>query len=160
MAAGKTTLGRELADWLDWDFVDLDHCLEQQAGRTISQIFAQEGEPYFRQLEREILEQTATLEKPSIIATGGGLPCFGDNLVRMEELGTTVYLQVAPEELLRRIRQDRADRPLVRDRKPAELAAFVRELLQQREAFYRQAEVVVTEPITLRQVVAALLLAS
>ncbi len=157
MTAGKTTLGRELATFLEWPFVDLDERLETQEGRSIAEIFATEGEARFRQLERQTLESLTEQEGSAIVACGGGLPCFGDNLARMKELGKTVYLRLPVPELLHRIRRDRADRPLVRDLSLAELETFVRDLLQQREPYYLQADSVLQGPATVPKIVGLLL---
>ncbi|MEM6343675.1 MAG: shikimate kinase [Bacteroidota bacterium] len=140
MTAGKTTLGRAYAEKSGWTFVDIDEALIQREGKSIAEIFAEDGEEYFRLVERETLEATASQYPNKVVfATGGGLACFFDNIQRINHLGKSVYLQLPPEELLRRIRKDRADRPLVRDKTPEELEGFVRELLAQRQAFYQQA---------------------
>ncbi|MFK7920819.1 MAG: shikimate kinase [Bacteroidia bacterium] len=141
MTAGKTTLGRAYAEKLGWTFVDIDDQLVEREGKTIAEIFAEDGEEHFRLVERETLEATANQYREKVIfATGGGLPCFYDNVERLNQLGQTVYLSLPPEELLRRIRKDRADRPLVRDKTPAELAGFVNDLLAKRQQYYRQAQ--------------------
>ncbi|MEL6592032.1 MAG: shikimate kinase [Bacteroidota bacterium] len=140
MTAGKTTLGRQLAADIGWDFIDLDEVIISREGKDIASIFAEEGEDYFRLVEREALEASATTHRSKVIfATGGGLPCFFDNMDRLQELGTSIYLQLPANELLRRIRKDRADRPLVRDKSPEELEDFVKQLLAKRQAFYERA---------------------
>lgn len=140
MTAGKTTLGRQLAEDLGWNFVDLDEVIISREDKDISSIFAEEGEDYFRLVEREALEASATKHRENVVfATGGGLPCFFDNMDRLQELGTSIYLQLPASELLRRIRKDRADRPLVRDKSPEELENFVKQLLAKRQDFYERA---------------------
>ena len=142
MTAGKTTLGKSLAQALDWPFVDLDVLLEEREGRTITEIFEQAGEAYFRAQERISLESLTEHEGPLIAACGGGLPCFGDNMERLNELGTTLYFHLPSEELIRRIRKDRADRPLVKSLSTEELKTFVNDLLAKREPYYLQAQFV------------------
>jgi len=140
MTAGKTTLGRAYAEKMGWDFVDIDEALIAREGKSIAAIFAEDGEEHFRLVERETLEATASQYREKVVfATGGGLPCFYDNVERLNQLGSTIYLQLPPEELLRRIRKDRADRPLVKDKTPAELEGFVKELLSKRQHYYQQA---------------------
>ncbi len=146
MTAGKTTLGRAYAEKLGWTFVDIDEALIEREGKSIAEIFAEDGEEHFRLVERETLEATATQYREKVVfATGGGLPCFYDNIERIKQLGKSVYLQLPPEELLRRIRKDRADRPLVRDKTPEELEDFVRNLLAHRQQFYQQAHHILSQ---------------
>lgn len=146
MTAGKTTLGRAYAEAKGWAFVDIDEALVEREGKTIAEIFAEDGEEHFRLVERETLEATANQYREKVIfATGGGLPCFYDNVERLNQLGRTVYLALPPEELLRRIRKDRADRPLVRDKTPEELEDFVNDLLAERQQYYQQAQHTLTQ---------------
>jgi shikimate kinase len=142
MTAGKTTLGRQVAALLDWPFVDLDQRLEEREGRTIAEIFTADGEEAFRLIERQTLESLTESAADMVVACGGGLPCFFDNMDRLNQLGQTVYLRLEVEDLLQRIRHERTDRPLVRDLTTVELETFVRDLLQQREPYYLKAQFV------------------
>ncbi|MEO0469924.1 MAG: shikimate kinase, partial [Bacteroidota bacterium] len=100
MGAGKTTLGQAVAQRLKWQFLDLDHWIVAQTGKSVKQIFADEGERAFRQMEKEAIDTLAgTSGTPSIIATGGGAPCFDDHLLRMKAAGKVIYLRPSVSEL-------------------------------------------------------------
>ncbi|MEL6672525.1 MAG: shikimate kinase [Bacteroidota bacterium] len=144
MGAGKTTLGKQLAESLGWPFLDLDDYIERREGQSVRDIFAQRGEAAFRALERRsLLELTAQAQADRIIACGGGTPCFGDHMDLLNQTGTTIYLQVPVAELARRLEQERAQRPLLRQVPPEELEDFIEALLNQREVFYLRARHVI-----------------
>lgn len=140
MGAGKTTLGRQLAGRLGYTFVDLDDYLEQREGKTIPQLFAEGGENYFREKEREALEAAAQVYQQAVIATGGGTPCFFDNMRFINRHGTSVYLQASPETLTERLLQtDLSKRPLLAQKPDQELKDFISKTLAERSRFYDQA---------------------
>jgi shikimate kinase len=138
MGCGKTTWSRKLAAHLGYDFIDLDHLLEEQAGMTIAEYFASYGEEAFRILESEVLKQTA-YSNSTVISTGGGLPCFFDNMSWMNAHGKTVYIKLSPKTLVDRLEKGKAKRPLLRDKDGDELLAFITEKLAEREDYYMQA---------------------
>ncbi|MEM7656723.1 MAG: shikimate kinase [Bacteroidota bacterium] len=140
MGAGKTTIGRQLAQEMGWHFLDLDDWIEEQAGKSIPEVFREAGEAAFRQMERQAIEATAQLFSPHIIACGGGTPCQGDNMARLNELGLTIYLQQSPQELTRRLLPFRAHRPMISQVPEAGLQTFIADLLAQREPYYLQAQ--------------------
>jgi shikimate kinase len=149
MGAGKTTLGQAAATQLERPFVDLDHYIEARAGRTVQEIFACEGEAAFRAREQAALtELSKGLAGAAIVACGGGAPCFGDNLARMQRGGTVVYLSVPPQELARRLAPAKAHRPLIAGVEDADLLAFISQLLARREPYYQQAKVILPNPTT------------
>lgn len=139
MCAGKTTIGSELALKLGYRFIDLDLYIEQKQGKSISAIFANQGEPFFRELEREALEDMIGQENV-VIATGGGTPCQGDNMVRMNQNGTTVFLNPSLDELVERVEIGKHTRPLLKDKTPAEMRQFIEKMLQKRLPYYTQAQ--------------------
>lgn len=139
MGCGKTTWSRKLAAHLGYDFIDLDHLLEEQAGMTIAEYFASYGEEAFRILESEVLKQTG-YSNNTVISTGGGLPCFFDNMSWMNAHGKTVYIKLSPKTLVDRLEKGKAKRPLLRDKHGDELLAFITEKLAEREAYYLQAQ--------------------
>lgn len=136
MGSGKTTVGRQLAARLGWNFIDLDEHIEQHLGRTIPQIFADHGETYFRQVESERLEEilAGTPDRPTVIALGGGTIAQPANLARIRaQGGITVWLSCPLEELRRRCSR-MTNRPLFRD------AASFQALYEQRLPHYQQAD--------------------
>ncbi|NDV47677.1 shikimate kinase [Paludibacter sp. 221] len=139
MACGKTTIGKAVAEKMGFGFVDLDKLIESEHNKTVSEIFAEQGEEAFRKLENEYLKKLISLEN-TIIATGGGVPCFFNNMELMNEHGKTFYLKFAPEELKTRIQiSSQNSRPLVAGKSDEELLHFVSESLKKREHFYNQA---------------------
>ena len=138
MGAGKTTLGKALSTSLHLPFIDLDWYIEQRFHKTISQLFAERGEEGFRELEKEMLHEAGEFEDV-IIATGGGTPCFFDNMEYMNQQGTTVFLETDTEVLFQRLRIARQKRPILRDKQDDELKAFITGALEKRLPFYTQA---------------------
>lgn len=143
MGCGKSTLGRKLATKLGYKLIDLDHQLEKIAGCSIAAYFAAHGEVAFRQLESETLR---TLDYPEdcIVATGGGTPCFHDNISWMKENGKTIYIQMSPSTLAKRLESGLAKRPLISSLSEEELIHFIAGKLEERKDYYLQAEYVLS----------------
>jgi shikimate kinase len=139
MACGKTTIGKVVAEQTGYDFVDLDQWIESDEGKTVSQFFVEQGEDVFRHLEHKYLLKTCSL-KNTIVSTGGGVPCFHNNMELMNNAGKTIYLKFSPEDLKIRIQQSSQNsRPLVAGKNDNEILQFVRESLAKREQYYQQA---------------------
>lgn len=138
MASGKTTLGRALARDLGLSFIDMDAYIERRHCKTIPTLFAERGEEGFRQVERTILHEVADFEDV-VIATGGGTPCFFDNMDYMNAHGTTVWLQASPDVLFTRLTISRTQRPLVAGKTPDELSAYIASALAARNPYYAKA---------------------
>lgn len=141
MGAGKTTVGKDLATLMGLSFIDLDCYIEERYYKSISRLFAEKGEEGFRDIERRMLHEVAMFEDV-LVSTGGGAPCFFDNMAFMNGEGTTVYLRVSVRELASRLDVCRTTRPVLEGRKGAELEAFVAESLEKREPYYAQASIV------------------
>lgn len=142
MGAGKTTAGRLLAEKLNWHFVDLDEAFEHIHGYTPAEYIRAFGIEDFRRKEKYVLEDLADQAPYDhvIYATGGGYPCWEDNMDCLRELGTSIYLRWAPEHLAKRLSlTDLSDRPVLQGRTEKELLEFIAPQLQAREPFYRRA---------------------
>ena len=142
MGAGKTTLGKPLAQKLGAAFCDLDDCIEEHYGKTISEIFAEKGEDAFRTIERNILQEVVKLENV-VVSCGGGTPCFFDNIEMMNACGETVFLSASPAVLKEHLLMGKNKRPLIQGKNPEELENFVRQSLQGRLSFYQKAKNVI-----------------
>lgn len=140
MASGKSTFGRELAREKGIPFWDLDALVEESAGCSISDIFAREGEFFFRELERKVLHDLCVREGAFVLATGGGTPCFFDNMDCMNAAGHTLFLDTSFPELIGRLREQRGTRPLLAGLSDEELENFVRKHLASRLPFYLMAK--------------------
>ncbi|MDR2843855.1 MAG: shikimate kinase [Candidatus Symbiothrix sp.] len=141
MGAGKTTIGQNLARRLNLQFVDTDKYIESRYRKKINQIFAERGEEEFREMERKALQEVTQFENV-VISTGGGTPCFFDNMQWMNQHGQTVYLKVAVEELAHRLNICKQNRPLIKDKNLDEIRQFVAENLLQREVCYNLAHII------------------
>ena len=140
MGSGKTRIGKKLAKDLKLNFLDTDAMIEKEMGLSISSIFEQHGEAYFRALESKIILDL--LDAPtSVVATGGGLPCSNENLRKLKEFGLLIYLKRPAKELAKRLQTAKKQRPLIAQLNESELIDFVSEKLVEREKYYAQAEI-------------------
>ncbi|MCB2220493.1 MAG: shikimate kinase [Bacteroidetes bacterium] len=142
MGSGKTTVGRQVAGKLNYVFEDLDEHIERNYKTSIPLIFEKYDESAFRRLEQDVLHKTAGFNN-TVIATGGGTPCFFDNMTWMNNQGLTIYLKLHPKSLYNRIIHSKKVRPLVRQRPPSEWLTFIEEKLSERDLFYRQASIII-----------------
>jgi len=141
MGAGKTTVGAELSRQMGLSFIDLDLFIERRYHKTIREIFVQKGEDAFRMIEKNVLREVGEFEN-IVISTGGGAPCFYENMDFMNASGVTVYLKASPDELVKRIEGCRHTRPVLKERSGDELKSFVENSLNERSRFYEQAAVI------------------
>ena len=142
MGAGKTTAGRLLADKLGWYFVDLDDAFYQIHGLTTADYIRTYGLEDFRKKEKYVVEDLADQipYEHVIYATGGGYPCWEDNMECLRELGTSIYIRWKPEHLAKRLSlTDLNERPVLQGRTEEELLAFIAPQLEAREPYYSQA---------------------
>lgn len=140
MGCGKTSIGKRLAKRLKCPFYDTDFMIEQGAGFSIREIFELHGESFFRQIEANTLRHLSNLPK-GVVATGGGMPCFQQNMDLINQIGKSFFLSVCPEQLCQRLMGGQNKRPLLQGMLHDEeiLRAFIVQKLQERLFFYRQA---------------------
>ena len=142
MGAGKTTAAKRLAHRLGWEHYDTDALFEEKYHISVDDFFHKYDEALFRKLESKILQSTENLEN-AVISTGGGTPCFNDNMTWMNGHGTTVFLKISPQTAVSRIMLSKKKRPLAAGKTEAELATFVEKHYGARMSFYEQAQHVV-----------------
>ena len=148
MGTGKTSVGRLVAEQLQFDYLDTDELIQSRTGRSIVEIFSTDGETAFRKMESELVGELAARTK-TVIATGGGLPMNPQNLVSLKTHALVVCLWASPEKIWERVK-NQTHRPLLHDADPQKK---IRELLAAREPFYRQADVLLnTELRSVREV--------
>lgn len=131
-------MGRALSASLNLMFIDLDTFLEERYFKSIPQIFAEEGEDSFRRKERKVLEEVAAFDNV-IVATGGGAPCFFDNMELMNNSGFCIFLDVEIDSLVTRLLRAKTERPLIKGKSPDELRLFIEGMMQKRRPFYEKA---------------------
>lgn len=141
--SGKSTIGKSLALQLNVPFLDLDTILEDSFGMRITEFFAQKGEDEFRKQEALALQKVIEGNIGSyILATGGGTPCFGNNLKLLKQYTLTVYLKASWSELANRLHHD-SQRPLLQELNKGSLTAALKQKFEWRLPFYEQANVIV-----------------
>ena len=138
MYSGKTTVGRKLADALGYDFLDLDQAIEARYHTTLPLFFKRYGEPMFRQVEMQMLHATDQMDNV-VISTGGGTPCFGNNMQWINANGISIYLRLTEESICKRMESSRKCRPTVMALPPEERKQFIHDQLSARLPIYQQA---------------------
>ena len=138
MGAGKTTVGNALSRQLGIPFYDLDWYIETRMRKSVAQIFEERGEEGFRRIEYNMLHEVAEFENV-IISTGGGTPCFFDNMDYLNQQGDTIYLKATPDVLYAHLKMGRTVRPLLLNKTPEEMQLFIAEQLAKREPYYSRA---------------------
>ncbi|MBU2915887.1 shikimate kinase [Reichenbachiella agariperforans] len=138
--SGKSTFGKILAEKIGRQFFDLDEQIVKMSGMTIPEIFADAGEDQFRMFETYALGMITQLNEPSLIATGGGAPCFNGNMDMMKQSGTTIFLNTPVETIAARVMEDKASRPLVNAIPDEKIVEDMKVLFEKRITFYEQAD--------------------
>jgi len=141
MGSGKTTAGKKVASSLGWAFIDLDKRIEEHTGMRIPDIFTEFGEDHFRIIEAEVLRSVSS-DVDTVISTGGGTPCYGNNMEFMLETGLTIYLKMTPQQLAGRLSRSKDERPLIRNLSGEDLLSFIEEKLALREIWYEKSAII------------------
>jgi len=142
MGCGKSTMGRKLAGLLNLNFIDLDKYIKERYFKTIPLIFEEEGEKGFREKERHSLIEVSQYENV-VVGTGGGTPCFFDNMDVMNLSGITIYISPDIDTLANRILKSKTERPLITGKSREELIAFINDALEKRSPFYEKAKIII-----------------
>lgn len=143
MGCGKTTQGKKLAKAIGYHFIDLDEYTANKYDKDITDIFKEFGEDEFRKIETASLTECINDNMKTIIALGGGTPCFNNNMELLKSSGLLVYLKMSPEDLYQRLFKETAQRPLVANKEADDLFIYIKDLLNKREQFYNQAVITV-----------------
>ena len=143
MGVGKSTVGKKLASFLSYEFIDTDKVFEKKYKLGIDTFFSKYGEDLFRKLEHEILLSTFS-KKNCIISTGGGMPCFMDSIQQINNNGLSVYLHMNEKAILSRLLSSKQKRPLVKNMNESELLTFVNNSLIKRNQYYCEANITVS----------------
>jgi len=141
MGAGKTHWGRILSAETGIPYYDLDEVIVQSERKSIATIFQEKGEEYFRVKEQEVLEALVEDHDDVIVATGGGTPCFFNNIDFMRKHGKVIWLNTAVDMLVERLLKQKASRPVIRNIPDRELRSFIIKKLQDRKMYYEQAHI-------------------
>ena len=140
MAVGKTTIAQLLAEKTGFKTEDIDRLIEKKIGLTVSEIFQQKGEIFFRKIEHEIIKEIIENDEDLVISTGGGTPCYANNhLLLNGENIVSIYLMASLDVILKRLKTSKNERPLVSDKSKKELKEFIAKHLFERSYFYNQA---------------------
>lgn len=146
MGSGKSTLGKKLANKLGYTFIDTDKIIEQKLTLSVHDVFKQHGEAFFREQESLVLASTITNEK-TVISTGGGLPCYYNNMDTINSLGTSIYLKGDPMFLKNRLLPNQSSRPLIEGLTDNELYQYIEKKLEEREPYYNKAHYHINLPV-------------
>lgn len=139
MGSGKSTIGKKLANQLNYTHIDLDTLIEKKYNTSIYNIFIKSGENQFRKLESITLKSIST--DNVIISTGGGTPCSSDNIKWIKDNGISIYLTLDEKSIYNRLKKSKKDRPLINSLNDNELKQFIKKSLIERERFYNEANI-------------------
>jgi len=142
-ASGKSTIATELSTIFSYKKIDMDEEIVKRERKSIEEIFTQEGEPYFRKIERQLLHRLSS-EDDLVISTGGGAACFFDNMKQMNQSGITVFLNVSMEELASRIFTQKAqERPMFKGKTYQEVLELLKHKFSERKTYYEKAQIII-----------------
>ncbi|GGD72983.1 shikimate kinase [Maribacter cobaltidurans] len=140
MGSGKTTIGKELSNQLSYNFLDLDHYIEKAEGKSVTKIFKEKGEVYFRKRETYYLNEILGVNENYILSVGGGTPCFGNNMELINKATkNSFYVRTDLSDLCERLLREKDSRPLIANIAEGEFNEFIAKHLFERSFFYNQA---------------------
>ena len=145
MGCGKTHWGHALSKKLHLPFFDLDDQIEEKENKTINAIFNEKGEEYFRLLEKEVLYLITESHDSFVMATGGGTPCFYNNIEYLKKSGIVIWLNCSPDCIYGRLIKEQHKRPLVKDLNDENLHTYITRKIADRKIYYEQATAIVTD---------------
>lgn len=145
MGSGKSTIAKIVSKNMQYEFLDLDEIIEKEQNASVTTIFEQKGEVYFRKVEHQVLKRILQSENSMILSLGGGTPCFANNLELLNQEGiSTIYLKTSIDKLYERLRTQKSNRPLIAAKSEEEMKEFIAKHLFERSFYYNQAKYVVT----------------
>lgn len=147
MGCGKTHWGKILSEKFHVPFFDLDEKIVEQQGKSISEIFEEEGEEHFRLLEKDVLHLLTESHENFVMATGGGTPCFYNNIDYLKKQGTVVWINCSTDCLYKRLIKEKEKRPLIKNISDEELKSYIIKKYSSRKIFYQQANVILPEDV-------------
>ncbi len=147
MGCGKTHWGKILSEKLNIPFFDLDEKIVEQHGKSIPEIFEKEGEEHFRLIEKDVLHLLSESHESFVMATGGGTPCFFNNIDYLKRQGTVVWINCSTECLYNRLIKEKDKRPLIKNIPNEELKSYIIKKYSSRKIFYQQANVILPEEV-------------
>jgi shikimate kinase len=154
MGSGKTHWGRALSQKLNIPFFDLDEQVVSHEGKQINQLFAEHGEEYFRLIEKDTLHIITESHDSFVMATGGGTPCYFNNVEYMNRSGTTVWINTSVDILFHRLIGEKDKRPLIKELSDGQLKGFITKKFADRRIYYEQADVTLDEePVQLDKLI-------
>ena len=145
MGCGKTHWGKLIGQKLNIPFFDLDEEIVSSEGKSINDIFAEQGEEYFRLKEKELLYMITENHESFVMASGGGTPCFYNNIDYMNKSGTTVWFNCSVDCLFKRLVNEKEKRPLIRNLTDEQLKAYIMKKYADRKIFYQQASIIIND---------------
>jgi shikimate kinase len=145
MGSGKSFLGKQVSQQLQIPFFDLDERIEEHEGKTISDIFGEKGEEYFRLLEKDILYLITESHESFVMATGGGTPCYFNNIDYLKTKGQVIWINPSIQTICNRLKSEKDKRPLVKNLPDAQLAGYIQKKMADRRIYYQQAHHIINQ---------------
>jgi shikimate kinase len=153
MGSGKTHWGKQVSEKLHIPFFDLDEQIISHEGKSITEIFSENGEEYFRILEKDILHIISESHENFVMACGGGTPCYYNNIDFMNKSGTSIWINTPIDALFQRLIKEKETRPLIKNLTSEQLKRFIIKKFSDRKIYYEQADIIVDEEPVLEKLV-------